>query len=91
MKQLIILTLAITFALNVFAESVSFSVSCTIPAIPGVNAPAFPEEKNKDVSSSTKEKNKENKNAFIQKEETRQLHLTDGKTILLTTKTIYPR
>lgn len=26
------------------AESISFSVSCTIPAIPGLNAPPFPEE-----------------------------------------------
>jgi len=43
--KLMIALLIITTGWDVsWAESLSFSVSCTIPAIPGVNAPPFPKE-----------------------------------------------
>ena len=70
-----------------WAESLSFSVSCTIPAIPGVNAPPFPEEKTATpqvqqiVEQKAKEKPEETKAeapAMIQEDS-------------VDVKTIYPR
>ncbi|MCX7661940.1 MAG: hypothetical protein N2Z79_04575 [Candidatus Omnitrophica bacterium] len=86
----IILSILLIFILGmeVFAESITFSVSCTIPAIPGVNAPPFAEKKEESFSQVTK---KESQNNFIEEKETKEIQLADGKIYSVIIKTVYER
>lgn len=79
-------------------DSISFSVSCTIPAVPGVNAPPFPTEKsveeNRDTNIIVQEQTEtyaKNEPTLIQEDAEEEIVLAEGKTTTITVQTIYAR
>jgi hypothetical protein len=53
-----------------FAENVTFNVSCTIPAIPGLNAPPYTEKTNREtLSEPVNELNLTEENAEVETEQ----------------------
>lgn len=98
MKKNAILTglLIILIASTAWAgDSVTISMSCTIPSIPGVNAPArIPEALIRDYQR----KDVANKNApatereeIIEKKEKKEILLAQGEKITTEVRTIYTR
>lgn len=98
---MIALMLILSLVNTVKAESISLSVTCRIPAIPGVNAPLIEEEKIKaeptkttqeeiKIKNEPKEETKTQAPAMIQedKEETISAEGNDSQLIV---KTIYAR
>lgn len=76
-------------------DSVTISMSCTIPAIPGVNAPPLMTE-NSLKNSQREEVTKKNTTAteeeqIIEKEERKEILLAQGEKVTTQVKTIYPR
>jgi len=72
-------------------DSVAFTISCTIPAIPGVNAPLV---ENKIGQKDTTVAQDTNKQVEIEKQEPatiEEIRLAQGATASATTKTIYSR
>ena len=70
-------------------DSVSLSVSCTIPAIPGVNVPPFDEDILNQRNAPQEEQQQKNENS--QKEADNQIlmaEITDGSAVV---KTVYTR
>lgn len=76
-------------------DSVSIQMSCTIPAIPGVNAPPFPEQNTAKagaiVAPEPQEQQEENESPAILQEDTEEVRLADGSNALARVKTIYSR
>lgn len=79
-------------------DSASFAVSCSIPAVPGLNAPPLgekPEAVTKNVASQQEAKinnqASEQANTIIQKETYKKIVLADGRVSSLTTQTVYSR
>jgi hypothetical protein len=68
-------------------ETISFSVSCRIPAIPGVNAPPFAEGKTAGQEELTQEK----QTAQAQQEDKEELLLTERETSAGMVRTVYSR
>ncbi|MBI4707126.1 MAG: hypothetical protein HY761_04270 [Candidatus Omnitrophica bacterium] len=99
MKVAVLTLLALAFAGNCFAgNTVSIAMSCTIPAIPGVNAPPYRnanEQKNNEVIAEEKnytENESETKSQeLIQQENEREIQLADGNMQQVNTQTIYSR
>ncbi len=88
-----------TAGLSLAGDSASISISCTIPAIPGINVPLITEEtKGLGLNNSTAaEKNAvsageeiNNTTALFQKD-TEEIRRLEGKNCLVTLKTIYSR
>jgi hypothetical protein len=92
-----ILTVALVLFITSFAwagDSVTISMSCTIPAIPGVNAPPLISERS--VKNKLEEVAKKNTDAtegeqLIEKEETKEILLAQGEKVTARVKTIYTR
>jgi hypothetical protein len=83
-----------------FAESRSYSISCTIPAIPGVNAPAIKEasfeQKTVEVVAENEAKKEmedtsDEPAGTVQEESTKETMLAEGKTEQKTLYTLYSR
>jgi len=76
-------------------DSVTISMSCTIPSIPGVNAPPLVSEKS--IKNSQREEVvKKNTDAteggqIIEKEERKEILLAQGEKVTTQVKTIYAR
>ena len=93
-KGLIILVSILIFVSSVWAgESVTIGMSCTIPAIPGVNSPPFNKEKETNLKVSPPEEGSSATTAtegkeFV-KEEKEILLAQEEKPVSL--QTIYPR
>lgn len=90
---LVSLVLVISFTGIAFAESKSIPISCTIPAIPGVNAPPFDEERTV-PDESAKNNQTESMLAKNQNEESPVIAQEDTytkNTELASVKTIYSR
>jgi hypothetical protein len=92
MKRVLIITSI--FLLFIFdfvnaGDTASFAVSCTIPAIPGVNVPLLEQEQLKSKSDVTvEEKNQEEPQEVIQQNQTTQVNNPDSQVIV---KTLYAR
>ncbi len=76
-------------------DSATIRMSCTIPAIPGVNAPPFIKE-NLINDGKTEEMVKKNATAtegeqFIEKEETKETLLAQGEKVTTKIRTVYSR
>ena len=68
MKKIALLLISIFMFAEIAAaaDSVSFGISCVIPAIPGVNAPvSINEAKDKEQDKNTREEEKQGKNSQI--------------------------
>ncbi|RJP28667.1 MAG: hypothetical protein C4533_02415 [Candidatus Omnitrophota bacterium] len=99
MKKITLLTailLLAFFIAQASAEAISFSVSCTIPAIPGVNAPADNTSTNNqtpsqhaDVKTDVKEVKAELKPEIIQQVSERLIMADNAAMVSL--KTVYNR
>lgn len=72
-------------------DSISFSVSCTIPAIPGVNAPPFPEEKTVKTETATTVQQETKTNQEEPKTESPSMIQEDTVERTKLVKTIYSR
>jgi len=88
------------FAGYAFAgDSVSIRVSCSIPAVPGVNAPALLEEEASKVRLAEPAEEKEHPEAenpepsfaTIADEEIDEVKSPEGESSLMLVRTIYPR
>lgn len=85
--------------ISLAGNSASISVSCTIPAIPGINVPPFSEEKlekqrtDKTVEEKIKNPEKEYNTAslLIIQEERKEIRLANEKTTSIAVTTIYVR
>ncbi len=103
MKRLMIGILVILFSGSAaFAgNSVTITVGCTIPAIPGVNAPPFPEgapsvKADENASGGQEQKSYENIEYSvivkdIREENTEEIKLADGRDASFTVQTVYSR
>jgi hypothetical protein len=100
MKKITMICLMIVLSLSGIAagESITFSVSCTIPEIPGVNAPPFEEKTTmRDVEQATQqdvalqEENKTEQLQTIQEESKKEVQLAEGKASSIAVQTIYSR
>jgi len=95
MKKLQIITVLgiVLFSLSTLSwagDSFSFTVSCTIPAIPGLNAPPLEEEKKEPLSQNKiSQENKEKETTS--KEETKPMLSEEKRETFRIVKTIYPR
>jgi hypothetical protein len=100
-KALISLTITLCmFGVSFAADSSSIAVSCSIPAVPDLNAPPFPDKNTQQaVSTATpQQKSDELKNApqetpiaAIQQETKKEIVLASGETASVVTQTIYSR
>ncbi len=76
-------------------DSVTIQMSCTIPSIPGVNAPPFVSEgmlKNSKLEETTKKNTAATEGEqIIEKEETKEILLAQGEKVTTKVKTIYRR
>lgn len=103
-KNIIILVITLCIAAKVFAaETISISISCTIPAIPGVNAPIAKEATNpQDDENALKYPEESEMPPEIENKTTAQPNakkdnkpspflLSEKKTPLQVVKTIYSR
>lgn len=91
-----LIVLLSTTDLSQAGDSISIPVSCSIPAIPGLNAPPFPEEKSSEIQSNAQDtraqgETEENRSLFIQEESKKEIQLIDGKTTSVIVQTIYSR
>lgn len=81
------------------AENISFTISCTIPAIPGVNVPPFEEETEKtkteqavmEEAKSPQEKAKTESSIMIQTDTQKEIGSVEGRTSSVLVKTVYAR
>lgn len=101
LKKILIGLMILLYAVGVSSagDSSSIHVSCTIPAIPGVNAPPITEEKTvKQETDKMVEQKTENQQAetesespsMIQEDE-KETRLANGKTTSVVLKTVYIR
>ena len=72
------------------ADSYSIRVACTIPAYPGLNAPAIVEQKTVEKKDENKTQ-KENNADTIRQEEQKQLYPSAGVTVIMKLQTVYVR
>ena len=76
-------------------DSVTISMSCTIPSIPGVNAPPLVSErllKNNQLEEVTKKNTTATEGEqIIEKEETKETLLAQGEKVTTQVRTIYTR
>ncbi len=77
-------------------NSVSFAVSCSIPAVPGLNAPPYVQDKTIRVEEPYTQQIKtqepqETKIETIQETTEKQTELADGKTASVEVETVYLR
>jgi len=85
------------FACALAGDSITFTVTATIPLIPGVNAPMIEKEELRKVelpsqaASAPQEQPAQNPLPVIQKEDTGTRSLTQGKIVPVLTKTFYSR
>jgi len=101
MKKLLIALLIVFSMISIAAaESKSYTISCTIPAIPGVNAPPLLEQKTVqnvpeiNMAQRAETANEAVNNAVlptVQKEESNQIQLANGETKTMTVQTFYSR
>ena len=96
-KKTLLTTLLVLFVVSAAwaGDSVTIQMSCTIPAIPGVNAPPLMSERLL-KNSRQEEVAKKNTTAtegeqIIEKEETRETLLAQGEKVTTQVKTIYAR
>lgn len=99
-KTLAVIVTVLTFTVNCFAgNTVSIQMTCTIPEIPGVNAPPYKDGnepiKNEIVAEKqdnyTEEDSKTESQELIQQESNTQVQLADGKTQDVNLQTVYSR
>jgi hypothetical protein len=96
-KKTLLITLLVLFITSAAwaGDSVTIQMSCTIPSIPGVNAPPFVSERMLKISQ-REEVAKKNTTAtegeqIIEKEETKETLLAQGEKVTTQVKTIYSR
>lgn len=96
MKKYIVFILVLMSALFLAdcataGESVSISMSCTIPAIPGVNVPPFPERNTVKAEpvAAAQPQEEENESPAILQDDTEEVRLADGRVTRV--QTIYSR
>ncbi|MDD5409228.1 MAG: hypothetical protein PHC71_03970 [Candidatus Omnitrophica bacterium] len=95
-KEILTVLLVLLMASTVWAgDSVTISMSCTIPSIPGVNAPARMSER---LVSNHQREDVINNNAaatvdeqIIEKEERKENLLAQGEKVTRNVRTIYSR
>lgn len=95
----LLIVLAFLSANTVFAgDSLSLSISCTIPAIPGLNAPLIEEETSRiETGTSAQQKPESGKEtqpqtpALIQQDTQEEKIISEGQKSLVTVKTLYSR
>lgn len=95
-KEILTILLVLLMTSAVWAgDSVTISMSCTIPSIPGVNAPARMSER---LISNHQREDVINNNTnatvdeeFIEKEERKESLLAQGEKVTRKVKTIYTR
>ena len=96
-RKILLSTLLVLFIVSTAwaGDSVTIQMSCTIPAIPGVNAPPLVSERLL-RNSQREEVAKKNTTAtegeqIIEKEETKEILLAQGEKVTTQVKTIYTR
>lgn len=77
-----------TVNLSLASDNISIPVSCTIPAVPGLNAPLIKEET---VKTGETEEIKTDSPIMIQEDTKKEIRLADGRTISVIVQTIYSR
>ncbi|MDD5245878.1 MAG: hypothetical protein PHS09_00650 [Candidatus Omnitrophica bacterium] len=105
----LVLMLLLVFCFGTVAlagDSVSLKVSCTIPEIPGVNAPPFPDQAEKNLKNDsgdpenqdpreqeeqTQIQNTREGASYIAHEQSGDITASDGKMAQVVTRTIYRR
>lgn len=96
-EMIIGLIVLLTIADVACAEGISLTISCTIPAIPGVNAPPFEEEttqtKKDNPAQIIVEPQQENQPTptMIQQDKPEEKETSEGQKTLAMVKTIYSR
>lgn len=89
--SVVVLIAVLMFTGIAYGESISFSVSCTIPAIPGVNAPPFAETQKPIINQGKETQNDSASQEDRQKEPERQMLMAEEKTNSSITQTVYSR
>jgi hypothetical protein len=96
-KKTLLTTLLVLFIVStaLAGESATIQVSCTIPSIPGVNAPPRISERVLNINQ-REEITKKNTTAtegeqIIEKEETKETLLAQGEKVISKVKTVYAR
>lgn len=96
-KKTLLTTLLVLFIVStaLAGESATIQVSCTIPSIPGVNAPPRISERVLNINQ-REEITKKNTTAtegeqIIEKEETKETLLAQGEKVVSKVKTVYAR
>ena len=97
-KSIASLIILLSLANVVFAgDSLSLSISCTIPVIPGVNAPLIEQETSKTVETAAQPKAKPEERiqpqtpTMIQEDSQEEKTASDGQKSAVIVKTIYSR
>jgi hypothetical protein len=95
-KVLISLMLVLAIGdVSLAADSSSIPVSCSIPAVPGLNAPPIAEKTTErdlvERDTKIKEDAQEQSPSTIQEDDADKIVLADGKTSKIITQTIYSR
>lgn len=97
LKEIFVLLVLLSLtAIAQAADNIAIPVSCSIPAVPGINAPLVEKEKTvktEDMTVAEEETNqKETKSpANIQEEDNQEIVLAEGKTATVVVQTIYSR
>lgn len=73
------------------ANSFPISVSCTIPAVPGLNVPPYQNETAKTSSGTNIQVTQEEAAPVIEKDSEKTMLASDGSALRTITKTIYAR
>lgn len=93
-KSLITLMILLSIVgIAIADDSFSIPVSCSIPAVPGLNAPPLT-EKETELSIPSKQDNEAEvmeKSSAIQENTEKEIILADGSSVTVTAKTIYSR
>jgi hypothetical protein len=94
----ILISLMILLAIgnvSLASDSSSIPVSCSIPAVPGLNAPPIAEKTTEtgvvERDTKIKEEAQEQSPSTIQEDDADKIVLADGKTSTIITQTIYSR
>lgn len=92
MKTTIILLLLLITLVNAWAnDSLTIQVSCSIPMVPGLNAPLNEEKLIQHKESGSEESLFSTKGEIVIQEKEEKINLPNGEASLITIKTIYTR
>ena len=88
---IVLLILLSSVGLAIADDNFSIAVSCSIPAVPGLNAPALTPDAEETGSKQDTEIKAAQDDSVIQGDSEEQIVLADGNAARVTTKTIYSR